>query len=248
MLANYEEYANESLIKFAERETAKRYLLVDAVKDLKPERVLDLGCGAGHELLPFLEKTEAVCIGIDSAQELGKITAEVFEKEKRAVFVRSEGERLPFADASFEVVLCRVSLPYMNNREAIAEISRVLKPDGVLLLKTHAPMFYFGMIFERLKTFSAKQIAYPLICLAASCWHLLTGKQLQKGFWEGKEIFQTHSFLKKEFAKNNLKVKGFLPDNNPKTPSFIVIKMALLKVFLGAQIFSETVSAATVIL
>jgi ubiquinone/menaquinone biosynthesis C-methylase UbiE len=244
MLANYEEYANESLKKFAERETAKRYLLVDAVKDLKPERILDLGCGAGQELLPFLEKTEAVCVGIDSAEELGKMTAQMFNAEKRAAFVRSEGENLPFDDASFDVILCRVSLPYMNNREAIAEISRVLKPAGVLLLKTHAPMFYFGMIFERLKTLSARKIAYPLICLTASFWHLLTGKQLQKGFWQGKEIFQTRSFLKKEFAKNNLKVKGFLPDNNLKTPSFIVVKLALLKMFFVAQIFSETLSAA----
>jgi len=239
MLANYEEYAKESLKNFAERETAKRYLLVDAVKDLKVQRVLDLGCGAGQELMPFIEKTEAVCVGIDSAEELGNITAEMFEKEERAVFIRSEGEKLPFADASFEVVLCRVSLPYMNNREAIAEISRVLKPNGILLLKTHAPMFYFWMIFERLKTLSARQIAYPLICLTASFWHLLTGKQLQKGFWQGKEVFQTQAFLDKEFAKNNLKVGGFLADNNPKTPSFIVVKLAVIKMFCAAQVFSE---------
>lgn len=244
MLANYEEYANESLKKFAERESAKRYLLVDSVKDLKPEKVLDLGCGAGQELLPFLEKTESLCVGVDSAEELGKVTAQMFNAEKRAAFIRCEGENLPFGDASFDVILCRVSLPYMNNRQAIAEISRVLKPEGVLLLKTHAPMFYIGMIAERLKTFSAKKIAYPLICLAASFWHLFTGKQLQKGFWEGKEVFQTRSFLNKEFAKNNLKVKGFLPDNNPKTPSFIVVKMALLKILLIAQIFGETMRAA----
>jgi hypothetical protein len=34
-----------------------------------------------------------------------------------------------------------------------------------------------------------RPIAYPLICLAASCWHPLTGRQLQKGFRQGKEIF-----------------------------------------------------------
>ena len=245
MLANYEEYANESLEKFAAREAAQRYLLVEAVKDLKPARVLDLGCGAGQELLAFLEKTGAVCVGVDSAQELGKITAETFRAhEKRAVFVRSEGEKLPFEKQSFDVVLCRVALPYMNNRQALAEIARVLKPGGVLLLKTHAPAFYFGMIRERLKTLSPKQIAYPLICLAASCWHLLTGRQLQKGFWQGKEIFQTRSFLDREFGKNNLQIKGFLADDNRRTPSFIVVKMALLKMFWVAQLFGETVCAA----
>jgi hypothetical protein len=131
----------------------------------------------------------------------------------------------------------------MNNRQALGEISRVLKNGGVLLLKTHAPAFYFGMLSERLKTFSAKRIAYPLICLAASCWHLLTGRQLQKGFWQGKEIFQTRGFLEKEFARNNLRMKGNLPDDNPRTPSFVVVKMALLKMILVAQFFGETVSA-----
>lgn len=239
MLANYEKYANESLKNYAGRDAARRELLLDAVKDLKVESVLDLGCGAGHELLPFLEKTGAVCVGVDSAEGLGKITKAVFSERERAVFVRCEGERLPFADASFDVVLCRVALPYMDNRRAIGEIARVLKPKGVLLLKTHAPRFYFGMIRERLNTLSPKQLAYPLICLAGSCWHLLTGRQLQKGFWEGKEIFQTRSFLKREFAKNNLKITGFLPDHNPRTPSFYVVKMALLKIFVAAQFAGE---------
>ena len=239
MLANYEEYANAALKNFARSGAARRYLLVEAVKDLNPEKVLDLGCGAGQELLPFLEKTSATCVGVDVAPELGIITAEMFKNQKRAAFFRAEGENLPFADASFDVVLCRVALPYMNNRRAIAEIARVLKPEGVLLLKTHAPRFYSGMIRERLKTKSPRQIAYPLICLAASFWHLLTGRQLQKGFWQGKEIFQTRAFLEKEFARNNLKVRGFLADDNPQTPSLFVVKMALLKMFFAAQFLGE---------
>jgi ubiquinone/menaquinone biosynthesis C-methylase UbiE len=239
MLANYEEYTRDELKNFAERETAKRYLLVEAVRDLKPQKILDVGCGAGQELLPFLEKTDAFAVGVDSAEMLGEVTKTVFAGEKKAVFVRSKAEDLPFAEASFDVVLCRVALPYMNNRQAIAEISRVLKPKGVLLLKTHAPRFYFAMIRQRLKTRSLRQIAYPLICLAASSWHLLTGQQLQKGFWRGKEIFQTRAFLEREFAKNNLKITSFLADDNPKTPSFVVIKIALLKMFFAAQFLGE---------
>ena len=223
-LESYREYAQAALANYAQRDAASRYLLFESVKDLHIEKVLDVGCGAGQELFPFLEKTNAVCIGIDTAPELGKVTKENFANEKNAFFVRSEGEKLPFADASFDVVLCRVALPYMNNRETIAEVARVLKTGGVFLLKTHAPLFYFGMLPARLKTLSAKQVAYPLICLAAGTWHFLTGKQLQKGFWQGKETFQTRAFLEKEFKRNNLEIKGFPADNNPQTPSFLVVK------------------------
>jgi ubiquinone/menaquinone biosynthesis C-methylase UbiE len=227
-LDSYSEYAKAALGNYERRDAASRYLLFEAVKDLKIEKVLDVGCGAGQELFPFLEKSEAFCVGIDIAPEIGKITNEIFSKKdysNRAKFARSKGEFLPFSSESFDVVLCRVALPYMNNRQTISEVARILKPNGVFLLKTHAPPFYRAMLKERIKTLNPKQIAYPLICVAASIFHLLSGKQLQNGFWKGKEVFQTRRFLEKEFAKNGLEIKGELADTNPHSPSFVVVKM-----------------------
>ena len=223
---NYEEHATAALKNFAAKDPATRYRLVDAVGEPNIERVLDLGCGPGQELMPFLERTGAFCVGIDIAPELGKVTAETFAGEKRAGFVRSTGARLPFADESFDVVLCRVALPYMNNRDTIAETARVLKPNGVFLLKTHAPRFYLAMIRERLPSLDPKMLAYPLICLTASLWHSATGRQLETGFWRGKEIFQTDAFLEREFARNNMRIEGRLDDDNPLSPSYRVVKSA----------------------
>jgi ubiquinone/menaquinone biosynthesis C-methylase UbiE len=223
-VSNYQEYTQTAIENFAQRDAAKRYLLVDAVKDKLPETVLDVGCGAGQELLPFLEKTEAFCVGVDFAEELGKVTREIFRGKENYAFVRSRGEKMPFADESFDVVLCRVALPYMNNRSALAEISRILRPNGTFLLKTHAPAFYFGMIRQRISSFSPKQIAYPLICLAGGIVHSAIGKQLQNGFWRGKEIYQTRRFIERECARNNLKIEGFLADDNPQTPSYVIVK------------------------
>lgn len=113
-LSDYREYARQEVENFALKNGANRYLLVDAVKDLKVETVLDVGCGAGQELLPFLEKTEAFCVGVDTAEELGAVVPNVFqqtEAKNRVAFLRSFGENLPFADASFDVALCRVALP-----------------------------------------------------------------------------------------------------------------------------------------
>lgn len=223
----YEEYAQVALDKFARSDAAEKNLLVDAVKNLNPKSVLDLGCGAGQDILPFVEKTEAFCVGLDYAPELGTVAGTVFkstEAKKRTAFVRSVGEQIPFADQSFDVVLCRVALPYMHNRRTIAEVARVLKRGGVFLLKIHAPAFYAALLRDRVKTFNPKQIAYPLICLTGSLWHQATGKQLTEGFWKGKEIFQTRRFVKNECAKNNMRVERELADTNIQSPSFVIIK------------------------
>ncbi len=223
---SYEEYTKLALEQFAKRDAVSRKSLFETVKDLKIKRVLEIGCGAGQEFFSFLENSHANCFGVDIAPELGKVTKNVFGNKfsERVSFIRSKGETLPFTDASFDVILCLVAIPYMNNRQVIAEVSRVLKPNGVFLLKIHAPAFYFGMIRQRIKTFNPKQIAYPLICLTASAWHSLSGKQLQKGFWKGKEIFQTRRFLQKELAKNNLSIVRELPDSNNQTPLFMIVK------------------------
>ncbi len=223
----YEEYTQVALDKFARADAAEKNLLVDAVKDLNPRNVLDLGCGAGQDILPFIKETSAFCVGLDYAPELGAVVGNVFksdESKSRTAFVRSVGEQIPFADASFEVVLCRVALPYMHNRRTFAEVARVLKPGGVFLLKIHAPAFYAALLKDRLKTLNPKQIAYPLICLTGSLYHQATGKQLTEGFWKGKEIFQTRSFVKSECARNNLRVERELADTNIQTPSFVIVK------------------------
>lgn len=223
----YQEYAQAALAKHAQSDAASRYALVSEVENIEIKRVLDIGCGAGQELLPFIERRNAFCVGIDIADSLGQVTEAVFKSNddaQRVAFSRADGASLPFADASFDVVLCQVALPYMNNRQTIAEVARVLRPGGVFLLKIHAPAFYLGMLPERIKTLNPKQIAYPLICLAGSLWHSLTGKQPEKGFWQGKEIFQTQSFLKKEFSKNDLRIERKLADNNRQTPSFYIVK------------------------
>lgn len=229
-VGSYEEYTQTALGNFARKDAAKRDLLVDAVKDLQPQTILDLGCGAGQDVLPFVEKTAAFCIGLDFAAELGATTKAVFQKDElknRTAFVRAAGETMPFADQSFDVVLCRVALPYMHNRKILAEVARVLKPNGVFLLKTHAPAFYFALLKDRAKTLNPKQIAYPLICLTGSLWHSLSGKQLTKGFWAGKEIFQTENFIKSECAKNNLRVERQLSDTSRETQSFMIVKKSV---------------------
>lgn len=225
---SYKEYARIAIEHYSTFDAKRRFMLVDETDAAQIKTVLDVGCGAGTELLPFAEKTPAMCVGIDVGREVGEIGRELFRQKGfagRAEFFRAKGEELPFGAASFDAVVCRVALPYMNNRKAIAEISRVLKPDGKFFLKTHAPRFYFGMIRRRAGSLNPKQIAYPLISLAGGAWNLLSGNQPEGGFWQGKEIFQTENFLLRELAKNGLRIEKQLPDTNAETPSYLIVKV-----------------------
>lgn len=226
-VGGYSDYAQAALEDYERRDSKTKSLFFDAVKDLKIETVLDLGCGAGQELFPFLENTNAFCVGIDKGAELGAITNEIFSAKsfsERAKFVRASGEKIPFAGDSFDLVLCSVALPYMNNRETISEVARVLKKDGSFVLKIHSPYFYFSMIAARLKTFNPKMLAYPMICLIAGVYHHLTKKQLEQGFWEGKEIYQTRGLLRRICAENGLQIIGEIEKNNLQTPTFLIKK------------------------
>ncbi len=223
----FEEYAERAVSNFSRLDDERRLMLVEALKDRKIERVLDVGCGAGQEMLPFVEKTGAFCVGIDVAGEVGTVGKKTFANAGfagRCAFAVSKGEVLPFANESFDVIIYRVALPYMDNRQALEEISRVLKPEGAFFLKIHAPLFYLGMIRRRFKSMSVKQLAYPLICLAGGPWNLVRGQPPKGAFWQGKEVFQTRGFLHRKLAKNNLRIKDLLPDTNPETPSFLIVK------------------------
>src|SRR2546421_12144982 len=90
-------------------------------------RILDVGCGAGQTLIASGLAPEVTAIGGDSdarALALGR------RLDKRIRFVCAKGESLPLPSNHFDLVISRVSLPYMRRRAALAEMARVLAPGG----------------------------------------------------------------------------------------------------------------------
>ena len=53
-------------------------------------------------------------------------------------------EALPFATASFDVVICRLALPYADVRRALGEMARVLRAGGALVLQIHCLRYYLA--------------------------------------------------------------------------------------------------------
>ena len=99
------------------------------------ERVLDLGSGAGTDSLVAAQMVgvEGRVTGLDMTPEmLAKARAAAAELGVANVeFVEGEAERLPFADASFDVVVSNGVIDLIPDKDAVfAELFRVLVPGG----------------------------------------------------------------------------------------------------------------------
>ena len=103
------------------------------------ERVLDLGSGAGTDSLIAAQMVgeQGNVTGIDmTPQMLVKARGAAAEMGVSNVeFVESEAERLPFADASFDVVISNGVIDLIPDKDAVfAELFRVLVPGGRIQL------------------------------------------------------------------------------------------------------------------
>jgi SAM-dependent methyltransferase len=219
----YESYLREEWRRFF-ADPARATAAQAAVVGVKVRRVLDVGCGAGQELFPFVAGGESVGVGVDRNPRAGDLARTLYAcHAPRALvrFVQAVAEALPFRDTSFEVVICRLALPYVDNRRAIREMARVLCPGGVLLLKLHGPRFYLREMREALRTRRIRVVIHGLRVLAAGAIYHATGMQ-PRGRLLGGETCQTGWRLRCELARCGLRIAGELPDANPATPSYVI--------------------------
>lgn len=106
--------------------------------DDEPERILDVGCGAGY-LLACLERWyDADLIGGDVAGSYVRYAADSLD---RANVVRFDGTRLPFRAGTFDVVFSLQVVEHVRRPERlVAEAARVLRPRGLFVLTTPNPV------------------------------------------------------------------------------------------------------------
>ncbi|MDO8511733.1 MAG: class I SAM-dependent methyltransferase [bacterium] len=92
--------------------------------------IVDLGCGAGHDVAVFTENGFKT-IGIDRSQD-ETIAARLVHPNLK--FDQQNGEALSFDDNSVGAFFCINLMHYVNQTKILAEISRALKPCGYLFV------------------------------------------------------------------------------------------------------------------
>lgn len=123
--------------------------IVDEWRIAPGSRVLDVACGAGQAAL-HAARAGAIVTGLDFAPSLLERARRDASAEGLSVrFDEGDAEALPYADASFDVVISLIGVMFAPRPErAGAELLRVCRPGGRVLLSSWTPEGMVGELFR----------------------------------------------------------------------------------------------------
>ena len=104
--------------------------------------VLDVACGEGYGAAMVAETAHKV-VGVDLSIDVIHHAKKNYGHHANLQFVMASCECLPFSDASFDFAISFETIEHIEKqKEFIAELTRVLRPDGVLILSSPNKRLY----------------------------------------------------------------------------------------------------------
>ncbi|GHI04063.1 hypothetical protein AQI88_07735 [Streptomyces cellostaticus] len=190
--------------------------------DVSGLRVLDLGCGAGHYAAELLSLRAGQVVGVEGSETLLQAAQE--RLADRAVLHHHDLEE-PLAflkDQSFDLALMALVYHHINARaQLLAEVRRVLRPGGTLLVSTTHPTSdwtYFGGSY-----FADERVELPFgDGFALSYWRMTLEKFLGELLGAG--------FVLEELAEPRATQQARLVDprrydKTHRQPHFLAVKL-----------------------
>ena len=112
-------------------------------------RVLDLCCGPGRHSIPLAERGHRV-VGLDrDAAALREAAA----RATTATFIHGDMRHIPLVTAGVDAVICMWQsfghFDAAGNQSALAEMARVVRPNGCLIMDLYHREFYAAHVGER---------------------------------------------------------------------------------------------------
>ena len=188
---------------------AKRNLFFLLLKKIngcekKFESALDLGCGVGSNF-EVLNRFAKNVTGIDSSDNAIRYC----KNKEYDKLMKMDALKMKFKKDSFDIVLCSDVLEHIDDKKAVGEISRILKPRGLVIFSVPAHRYLWGptdAMSNHLRRYEKKE----LLMLFLRDFDIL-----KMGYWNFTAFFpnfvltKTLSILKKgEKPKNTLE---FIP-------------------------------------
>jgi SAM-dependent methyltransferase len=115
--------------------------------------VLDVGCGAGVEVVRFARGGARV-VGLDVSGQAAALTrANLAQQGLTAGVAVGDGERLPFPDRTFDFVYAHGVIQYASDDAAVvAECHRVLRPGGLAMFQVYNRISWLHLLSRVMKT------------------------------------------------------------------------------------------------
>lgn len=110
-------------------------LTLEEVAPAKAQLILDVGCGRAIDGTRLWQKGASV-VGLEPSRVmLARAKQYVSEHNAQVTLIQGIGEDLPFKSKSFDKVMCKGALDhFLSPSKTMAEIARVLKPDGEMII------------------------------------------------------------------------------------------------------------------
>jgi ubiquinone/menaquinone biosynthesis C-methylase UbiE len=131
-----------------EGDAPRNFLFDPNIKKLLPKNlgdkvILDAGCGNGYWENILTKDVKEIC-GIDYSEKLIKIAKQRVKAKNVHFQVADIGERLPFGDNSFDIIISNLVFHYIKDIPSSAkELFRILKPKGRIVFSVVHPDFLY---------------------------------------------------------------------------------------------------------
>ena len=164
-----------------------RPAILDLAGDVAGRRVLDAGCGSGP-LFAALRDQGAIVTGIDSSIKMLEL-ARLRLGAGADLHLADLGRPLPFPDAAFDDVVASLVLHYLEDwGPALAELRRVLKPGGRLIVSVDHPFAIVGLQRQE-----GREVDYFLTYSWTEDWSM-GGQTVPMKFWNRPLHAMTDAF------------------------------------------------------
>ncbi|MFA9289898.1 MAG: bifunctional demethylmenaquinone methyltransferase/2-methoxy-6-polyprenyl-1,4-benzoquinol methylase UbiE [Solirubrobacteraceae bacterium] len=188
-----------------------RNILVDLIKGLKNNKILDIATGTGDLAITIAKKIKTEVTGFDLSQNMLSVADKKVKKENLSKYVsliHGDAENMPFNENEYDIVTVSFGVRNFENLDkGLTEIYRVLKLNGSLfILEFSQPenfifkklyFFYFTKILPFIGGILSKD-KYAYSYLPSSVYNFPHGEQMLAIL--SKNGFKNTSFKKLTFG------------------------------------------------